>query len=112
MNKLKISLFALVLTVATSTAMAHSVKCGDLNVMHPYSVPSIAGTKNGAAYFIAIKNNGKEADQLIGASSTVSGSVELHEMIMDGNVMKMRSVPEVQLPAGYEVTFKHGAANG
>lgn len=112
MSKFKISLLALLLTGATSTSMAHSVKCGDLSVVHPYSVPSIAGTKNGAAYFIAIKNNGKDADQLIGASATVSGTVELHEMAMDGNVMKMRSVPEVQLPAGYEVTFKHGEANG
>jgi copper(I)-binding protein len=112
MSKLKMSVFAAIAASAVSTAMAHSVKCGDLDVVHPYTVPSIAGTKNGAGYFIAIKNNGKEADQLIGASTTASKSVELHEMTMDGNVMKMRQVPEVQMPAGYEVTFRHGEANG
>ena len=61
---------------------------------------------------ITIKNNGKEADQLLGAKGNISSSVEIHEMQLDNNVMKMRAVPEVQIPAGYEVTFKHGQANG
>lgn len=93
-------------------ASAHGLKCGDLHVAHPYAMPSLVGSKVGAAYFIAIKNNGKEADQLVSAKSDVSSTVEIHEMMMDNNVMKMRAVPEVQLPAGYEVTFKHGQANG
>lgn len=93
-------------------AVAHALKCGDLVVAHPYATPTLAGSKVGAAFFMAIKNNGKEADQLLGAKGEVSASVEIHEMTMDNNVMKMRAVPEVQLPAGYEVTFKHGQANG
>ena len=92
--------------------LAHALKCGDLVVAHPYATPTLAGSQVGAAYFMAIKNNGKEADQLLGAKGDVSASVEIHEMKMDNNVMKMRAVPEVQLPAGYEVTFKHGQANG
>jgi copper(I)-binding protein len=85
---------------------AHSLKCGDINIAHPYSTPTIANSKNGAAYFMAIKNNGKENEQLIGARSDVAASVELHEMSMEDGVMKMRATPEVQLPAGYEVAFK------
>jgi copper(I)-binding protein len=61
---------------------------------------------------MAIKNNGKEVDQLLGAKGNVSSSVEIHEMQLENNVMKMRAVQEVQLPVGYEVTFKHGQANG
>lgn len=91
---------------------AHSLKCGDINIAHPYSTPTIANSKNGAAYFMAIKNNGKENEQLIGARSDVAASVELHEMSMEDGVMKMRATPEVQLPAGYEVAFKHGQSNG
>ena len=93
-------------------ANAHALKCGELNIAHPYSTPTMSGIKNGAAYFMAIKNNGKEADQLLGAKGDVSSSIEMHEMQLENNVMKMRAVPEVQLPAGYEVTFKHGQANG
>lgn len=109
-----LSAFALALCsgVFAQGASAHALKCGDLHVAHPYAIPSLVGSKVGAAYFIAIKNNGKEADQLLGAHSDVSSAVEIHEMLMDNKVMKMRAVPEVQLPAGYEVTFKHGQANG
>ena len=109
-------LSALALTVCLGgfapSVLAHALKCGAIDVAHPYAMPSLVGSKVGAAYFVAIKNNGKEADQLLGAKSDVSSSVEIHEMLMDNNVMKMRSVPEVQLPAGYEVAFKHGQANG
>jgi copper(I)-binding protein len=93
-------------------ANSHALKCGELNVAHPYSIPTLSGSKNGAAYFMAIKNNGKEVDQLLGAKGNVSSSVEIHEMQLENNVMKMRAVTEVQLPVGYEVTFKHGQANG
>ena len=40
-------------------ANAHALKCGELNIAHPYSTPTMSGIKNGAAYFMAIKNNGK-----------------------------------------------------
>ena len=50
-------------------AYAHALKCGELNIAHPYSTPTMSGSKNSAAYFMAIKNNGKEADQLLGAKA-------------------------------------------
>ena len=70
------------LACASQISNAHAVKCGDLNIAHPYSTPTIGVSKTGGAYFMAIKNNGKEADQLVGAKSDVSSSVEIHEMIM------------------------------
>jgi periplasmic copper chaperone A len=38
----------------------------------------------------------------------VAGSVELHEMRMEGDLMKMRLVPRLPLPAGKPVTLKPG----
>ncbi len=46
---------------------------------------------------------------LLGASSTVAGVVELHEMIMDNGVMKMRSLTKLELPAGKTVTLNGGS---
>jgi hypothetical protein len=46
--------------------------------------------------------------KLVAASSPVAGVVEIHEMTMDGNVMKMRAVPGVELPAGKTVELKPG----
>jgi copper(I)-binding protein len=37
---------------------------------------------------------------LVGAASPVAAVVEIHEMKMDGNVMQMRAVPRLDLPAG------------
>lgn len=46
--------------------------------------------------------------QLISAQSPVAGVVEVHEMRMDGGVMKMRAVPSLALPAGKSVDLKPG----
>jgi hypothetical protein len=45
---------------------------------------------------------------LVGAESPVAGVVEIHEMRMDGNTMRMRAVPRLELPAGQAVDLKPG----
>lgn len=46
---------------------------------------------------------------LVSASSPAAGVVEIHEMAMDGNVMKMRALPDgLALPAGQAVALKPG----
>jgi copper(I)-binding protein len=54
-----------------------------------------------------IENKGT-ADQLVSASSPVAGEVQLHEMAMDGNVMRMRQVKDIALPAGGALELKPG----
>ena len=66
------------------------------------TVPGQMGT--GAFMTIVAKDGGK----LVGAASPVAGVVELHEMAMDNNVMKMRAIPGLDLPAGREVQLKPG----
>jgi VCBS repeat-containing protein len=46
--------------------------------------------------------------KLVAASSPAAGVVEVHEMAMDGDVMKMRAVPALELPAGKVVELKPG----
>ncbi|HQR52539.1 MAG TPA: copper chaperone PCu(A)C [Burkholderiales bacterium] len=45
---------------------------------------------------------------LVRAESPVARVVELHEMKMDGDVMKMRAIPKVDLPAGTTVQLAPG----
>jgi copper(I)-binding protein len=45
---------------------------------------------------------------LVSAASPTAKIVEIHEMAMDGNVMKMRAIPRLDLPAGKPVTLKPG----
>ncbi|EGJ11903.1 MULTISPECIES: copper chaperone PCu(A)C [Rubrivivax] len=50
-----------------------------------------------------------QGGRLVGASSPVAGVVEVHEMAMDGNVMKMRALANgLALPAGQTVELKPG----
>ena len=46
--------------------------------------------------------------QLVGVTTPVAGTAEVHEMKMEGDVMRMRPVPKVDLPAGRTVEFKPG----
>lgn len=66
------------------------------------------GAPNGAAY-VTLVNRGAKADRLIGASSPIARSVEIHEMRMDGQVMRMRMVSGgVAVPAGGRAELKPG----
>lgn len=104
---------ALLLTPSVMpTAFAHGVKAGDLRIDHPYAVPSRPGLTTGAVYFRAISNTGSQPDQLLSAHTPVAASVELHRMEMDGDVMRMRAVPALDLPPNTEVRLRHGSANG
>ncbi len=45
---------------------------------------------------------------LVGAESPLAGIVEIHEMRMEGNTMRMRAVETLELPAGRTVELKPG----
>ena len=50
-----------------------------------------------------------EGGRLISATSPVAGLVEIHEMAMDGNIMRMRALANgLELPAGKAVDLKPG----
>ena len=50
-----------------------------------------------------------KAVKLVGANSTVAEALEIHEMSMQGDVMKMRQVNEVVIDAGKSVELKPGS---
>ncbi len=45
---------------------------------------------------------------LLGAESPAAGSAEIHEMKIEGNVMRMRAVTRLELPPGKTVELKPG----
>jgi copper(I)-binding protein len=66
---------------------------------------SVAG-QNATGAFMNL--TAREPMQLVGASSPAAGVAEVHEMKMDGSVMRMRAVPSIELPAGRAVELKPG----
>jgi copper(I)-binding protein len=55
-----------------------------------------------------MKLTAKEGSKLVGVSSPVAGVGEVHEMKMEGDIMKMRAIPGLDLPAGKSVELKPG----
>lgn len=87
---------------------AEPVKLGDLTITSPSVRAMVPGAKV-AGGFLTIENGGKDADKLISVSTTVVKRVEVHEMSMENNVMKMRKLDGgLDLPAGETVELKSG----
>lgn len=85
-------------------AHAHEYKAGELEIAHPWSQELPPNAPTVAAYFI-IHNAGKTADRLLSVDSPIAPTAELHEHVMQGDLMKMQQVPNVAIPAGENVTF-------
>jgi len=103
------------LTVAMSMgAAAKDIAAGALTISDPWARATPAGAAVGAGY-MTIVNSGKEADRLVGGSFAGATSMQIHEMSMDGGIMRMRELAKgleikpgasVQLkPGGYHVMF-------
>ena len=74
-----------------SSAYAKDYHAGTLDIVSPWSRATPSGASIGAGY-VTIKNTGTTADRLVGGSSDVAAKFEVHEMSMDGGVMKMRPI--------------------
>ena len=67
---------------------------------------SVQGQKATGAF---MKITAKEGSTLVGVASPVAGVAEVHEMKMDGDVMRMRALPNgLALPAGKTVALTPG----
>jgi periplasmic copper chaperone A len=99
---------SLAVAMALSThALAQEVKLKNLLIENPYARATVANQPAGGAY-VTIENKGSGADKLIGASSPVAKSVEIHTMSMDGNVMKMREVGQIDIKPSTRIEMKPG----
>jgi copper(I)-binding protein len=76
-------------------------------VVEPWSRPSPLMAGNGAVY-MTLMNEGGSDDALVGAETDVAEVVELHESKMEGDVMKMSPVPDIQVPAGGSAKLEPG----
>ena len=107
-NRRTLFLAALSLAATAGTALpteaeAHSYKLGNLEIGHPWSRATPAGAPTAGAY-LKITNNGSTADRLTAAKSPAADKVEIHEMKMEGSIMRMRELERgLEIPAGATV---------
>jgi copper(I)-binding protein len=87
-------------------ARAQEMRAGDLVIAQPWS--RAAGQGGTGAGFLTIGNRGAAADRLVGASSPAARTTELHTHMREGEVMRMRPVPGIDIPPGGTVTLEPG----
>ncbi len=100
MKALFVNLTATLLVFSATAAGA-----ADIDVRTPWIRGTVVGQQATGAFMEVTSKSGAT---LIGAASPVAGLSEIHEMKMEGGVMKMRPVARLELPAGKPVLLGPG----
>ena len=101
MKRVFVLFAALVMTMSACTAVAE-----DIEVHNAWVRPTAQGEN--AAVYLALHNHTDESDELVGASSTVTDAVEIHESKMENDVMQMNMLPSLPIAADEEIIFTPG----
>ena len=64
-----------------------------------------------AAGYLAILNRAAQPDRLVGASSPAAARVEMHVHIKDGEILRMRQVKELRIPANGKFELRPAGAH-
>jgi hypothetical protein len=89
------------LAAASMLVTMHAV-AADVEVRDAWARATVPGQQASGAFMTLSSVKGAT---LVGAASPVAKTVEIHEMKTEGDVMKMRAVPKVELPAGKAVSL-------
>lgn len=97
---------ALVSTLAAALASAPAwAQTAAVKVEGAWARASVQGQKATGAF---MRLTAKDGARLVRVESPAAGLAEVHEMKMEGDIMKMRAVPTLDLPAGKTVELKPG----
>ena len=89
-------------------ARALDYKLGAIEIGQPWTRATPPTAPSGVG-FLTTTNTGTTPDRLIAVKSPAADKVEIHEMTMDGNVMRMRELEKgVEIPPGGTVELKPG----
>lgn len=95
--------------IALGTVMAVTTALGQAQqppkVENAWVRSSVSGQQGTGAF---MKITAAQATQLVGVQTPVAGVAQVHEMKLEGDVMRMRAVPKLDLPAGRTVELKPG----
>jgi copper(I)-binding protein len=100
-NSMKQGLLVGVVAIALAPLMA----LAQVDARDAWARPAVVG-QSGTGAFMSLRS--AEGARIIGAASAVAGVTEIHEMKMEGNVMRMRALPVLDLPPGQVVELKPG----
>jgi len=86
-------------------AVAWSAAAQEVSVTDAWARATVPGQRATGAFMDLIASRDAA---IVSAESPVAGLVEVHQMVMEGTIMKMRPVERLELPAGEKVELKPG----
>ena len=92
---------------AAGGASAHDYQLKMLHIDHPFARATPPGARSGGV-FLSVENKGDSADRLLRVSTPVAGTAELHQMVLDGGVMRMRAIAGLDVKPGARVVLQPG----
>lgn len=98
---MKFSTRMMVASLALVSLAAHA----EVSVKDAWIRATVAQQKSTGAFMQLQSSNDV---QIVDIQTSVAGVAEIHEMKMDNNIMKMRPIPQLALPAGKAVELKPG----
>ncbi len=107
MNGVLLHVLFILVTALVTCAVASDFTAGDMIITDPWARATPPVARVGAGY-VALNNTGGDDERLLSASAEVAESVELHTHIMEDNVMRMREVASIEIPAGGRVLLEPG----
>ncbi len=78
-----------------------------LHVKDAWTRATPPGAANSATY-LELHNSGDESRAIVAVKTTVAMEVQLHTVIDDNGLMKMRQVPQIDVPAGGKAVLAPG----
>lgn len=100
------SLIRKIAGLALASLSVSAVQAADLEVTQPWVRGTVASQRATGAF---MQLNSKGGVTLVGVASPAASVVELHEMVMDKDVMKMRPVPRLDVLPGKPLELKPGS---
>ena len=92
---------------AAGGASAHDYQLRTLHIDHPFARATPPGARSGGV-FLSVENKGDSADRLLRVSTPVAGTAELHQMVMDAGVMRMRAIAGLDVKPGDRLVLQPG----
>jgi len=103
----KLLIASAISVMAFGTASAHDYKAGSLEISHPWARATAPGQTMGAGY-LTIENNGASDDKLISVTTDAAAMTEVHEVVNENNMAKMRAVEAIAIPKGQTTKLAPG----
>ena len=98
---------SLLLSTPALAGDAGMAKVGDVMIHDGWARASIGSAPNSAAY-VTLMTHGETADKLVGVSTPVAETAELHNHIMEGDIAKMREVEAIEVKPGEMARLEPG----